>query len=61
MPANKRKVWNDLKTTQEERIEADRLQVEAWTRKHKVKVLKPGIVAGDVSYLFRGKVRGNSI
>ena len=56
-----RKLYNDLKITDQERIEADRLQVEAWTRKHKVKVLPPGILAQDVSYLFRGKVRGNSI
>ena len=53
-----RKLFNSLKTTQQERIDADREQVEAWMKKRKVKKLKPGMVAQDVSHLFLGKVRG---
>ena len=32
-----RKLFNSLKTTQQERIDADREQVEAWMKKRKVK------------------------
>jgi hypothetical protein len=51
------RLYNDLKNTQQERIEADRLAVEAWLqkKKNKVKILKPDAALQSVDYLWGRK------